>query len=203
MKIKALLYCTKAKPYLRKLDNYFLDKHNDNYYWERGQTTPCNINGKIVAECDYAVEKIENNVGGFGDYKLPYFKTETLTGKEIEDKSCLSYGQLKGYLQNNGNGFYGYSGYAIHIKNLHIFDKPKELSKCHKIISVDDADFNENDYKYVPITKAPQNMMKVWLYENGEWVMYILISIKPQWMCKILNGNKTIEVRKVVLKEMI
>ena len=32
---------------------------------------------------------------------------------------------------------------------------------------------------------------------------YILISIKSEWVCKILNGEKTIEVRKRVLKEMI
>lgn len=32
---------------------------------------------------------------------------------------------------------------------------------------------------------------------------YILISIRPEWLCKILNGEKTIEVRKKVLKEML
>jgi hypothetical protein len=32
---------------------------------------------------------------------------------------------------------------------------------------------------------------------------YILISIKPEWLCKILNKEKTIEVRRKVLKEML
>ena len=32
---------------------------------------------------------------------------------------------------------------------------------------------------------------------------YILISVRPKWLCKILNGEKTIEVRKKVLKEML
>jgi hypothetical protein len=35
---------------------------------------------------------------------------------------------------------------------------------------------------------------------------YILISIKPEHLCKILNGEKTIEVRKKILnslKEML
>lgn len=32
---------------------------------------------------------------------------------------------------------------------------------------------------------------------------YVLISIKSEGLCKILNGEKDIEVRKVVLKEML
>ena len=31
----------------------------------------------------------------------------------------------------------------------------------------------------------------------------LLISIKPKWVAKILNGEKTIEIRKKVLKEML
>ena len=30
----------------------------------------------------------------------------------------------------------------------------------------------------------------------------ILLSVKPEWLVKILNGEKTIEVRKKVLKEL-
>lgn len=49
--------------------------------------------------------------------------------------------------------------------------------------------------------KAPQNMMRVIdAYGDDE---YILISVRPEWLCKILNGEKTIEVRKKVLKEML
>ena len=50
------------------------------------------------------------------------------------------------------------------------------------------------------VIKAPKNMMKVceWDIEDK-----VLISIKPEDLCKILNGEKTIEVRKVVLKEML
>ena len=53
---------------------------------------------------------------------------------------------------------------------------------------------------YTPIKSAPQNMMKVKrvLQEDA-----ILISIRPEWLCKILNGEKTIEVRKKVLKDML
>ena len=51
-----------------------------------------------------------------------------------------------------------------------------------------------------PICYAPQNMMRcIDAYDN----QYILISIRPEYLVKILNKEKTIEVRKKVLKEMI
>ena len=31
----------------------------------------------------------------------------------------------------------------------------------------------------------------------------VLISIHPEWLFKKLNGEKTIEVRRIVLKEML
>ena len=62
-----------------------------------------------------------------------------------------------------------------------------------------------------PLERAPQNMRRCYstLYSNIEADMpirtdsYILISIRPEWLCKILNREKTIEVRKKVLKEML
>lgn len=66
--------------------------------------------------------------------------------------------------------------------------------------------FEEHE-KYSSLQKAPQNMMRVYdpweIDENGVGEAYVLISIHPEWICKILNGEKTIEVRKKVLKEMI
>ena len=31
----------------------------------------------------------------------------------------------------------------------------------------------------------------------------IMISIKPRWVAKMINGEKTIEVRKKVLRDML
>ena len=70
-------------------------------------------------------------------------------------------------------------GYALHIKKLKTFDSKPLI-----------------DYG---VNKAPQNMMRV--YKDGP--TYILISVRPEWLCKILNHKKTIEVRKKVLKEML
>jgi len=194
--MKLLLYCTKANPYLRKLDNYFLDNHKDNYYWSKGQTTPFNFNGKIVAECDYEVEEIDCLINTFTGEIIDYSGHTELRDIDLFKRSCLDLESLKKYLGKKG-------GYAIHIKNLHIFDKPRELSDYYKIdssITLREV-LNRTKPVYIPINKAPQNMMYCHGKKTGE--RYILISIKPEWLCKILNGEKTIEVRKKVLKEML
>lgn len=204
MKIRALLYTTKAKPYLTRND---LPNEKGEFYkhWQLGGEldkkhlygdTPI-LNGKIVAECDYEVEDIENTIITTVDASHCRLSTNKLTEEELFKHSCLSRYEMFDYLKHGFSKADEPRGKVIHIKNLHIFDKPKELKECHK----KDGDFFVN--YYVPIDRAPQNMMRVWLYENGEWVMYILISIQSQWMCKILNKEKTVEVRKVVLKEML
>jgi hypothetical protein len=77
---------------------------------------------------------------------------------------------------------------------LHIFDEPRELGMAHYTTL-------KSAYK---IQKAPQNMCIVRSYYPKDYSeKYILISIRPEWLCKILNGEKTIEVRRTVLKEML
>jgi predicted transcriptional regulator len=193
MKKKLLLYCTKAKPYITQ--------GNDGSVYPSCVISDgiqeWHLNGKIVAECDFEVEEIRLTKSLYLDED---YITNTLREKEILKYSCLSYCELADYLG-------GKDGYAIHIKNLHIFDKSKELSDYYKF----DGIYNDiNNWK--TIDKAPQNMM--YAYDliselgfsgtyNMQLIKKVLISIQPQWMCKILNGDKTIEVRKVVLKEMI
>lgn len=186
---KLLLYCTKAKPYLEfkqiprtlmEIDNSF---EGYRCSWKRTEDDPdFQINGKIVAECDYEVEVCDTS------YHCIDFRTSTrLDGISRLDKSCLTSEQLLNYVKGK-NLFY-----AIYIKNLHIFDEPKELSDYCKYSY---PNFNKDNV----IEKAPQNMCRV-LTKNG--YSYILISIKPEWLCKILNEEKTIEIRKKVLKEML
>lgn len=179
--MKLLLYCTKAEPYITKGTN--------------GSVYPScvisdgikewHLNGKIVAECDYEVKWCDTSwcCGDFIEHK----------GLE---KSCLTKEQLFDYVKGR-NEFY-----AIHIKNLHIFDKPKELNEVYKIEDVGGMLFTK------PLTKAPQNMMRVSV-NHWDYATYnpddirILISIQSQWMCLILNRIKDVEVRRVVLKEML
>ena len=192
--MKLLLYCTKAKPYLTMTTDFVSFRRFDCYDRDLG----C-LNGKIVAECDYEVEEIfEDNFEDARDGYVEHFYTlksydDFDEGQKVLLKeSCLQKHELSNYL-----GFE--NGYAIHIKNLHIFDEPKELSEYYtkkKNNVEENEDLFMDGILYTTIKSAPQNMMyaKQPLKEDK-----IIISIKPEWLCKILNGEKTIEVRKKVL----
>ena len=195
--MKLLLYCTKAKPYLFKnptnIRNQFI---RDYWYANKLDEKPFDediLNGKILAECDFEVEEIRK-----ANYDCILF-TNTLDTEKLINKSCIDYFKLEEYLKPNWDKEDDLQnldtvGYAIHIKNLQIFDKPRELYDCliHPKIE-------PKYYGCEHLSKAPQNMMYVELDD----IRHILISIKPEWLCKILNGEKTIEIRKKVLKEMI
>lgn len=201
---KVLLCCKNKKPYLQvnscvlptEYDRYILSK--EQYYSAFGEPLD-KLNGKVAIKCDFEVEKIENNVNGFGDYKLPYFETNTLTGKEIEERSCLSYGELKGRLQKDGNGFYGYSGYAIHIKKTQIFEEPKDIdqyfTKPKKMNTL-----HGFSYVSVSIDNVPKNMIYA-IDDKGKDCF--IISVSPEEMYRIANGEQTLLVRRTVLKEML
>lgn len=115
-------------------------------------------------------------------------------------KMCLTPQQLLDYIA------LGNEGYALHISNLKVFDRPLELKEVKINKNCKNCQYNFDCIYHpevvcddIPLTKAPQNMM--WVWYKGE--KYCLISIRPEWVAKILNGEKTIEVRKKVLKEMI
>ena len=169
-KMKCLIYVTKSKPWL------FFDK-SINYYSLSNKKVDNDLNGKIVAEFDGEVEEITKSISSV---------VEEWYSKELLKKSCLTAFELDDYLK-------GKTGYAIHIKNLTIFDKPKKLGMAH-YTTLKSAN---------KIQKAPQNMCIVRsYYPKNYFEIYILISIRPEWACKILNGEKTIEVRKQVLNCM-
>ena len=205
--MKLLLYCTKAKPYLTRNDfpnekgefqRHYQTLSEKGVYHLVADREKEIFNGKIVAECDFEVEEIfcEKLSTGVG-YDTCYYLEN---GDVFYMECCLTNYELENYLGCKAGG--EAVGYAIHIKNLHIFDKPKELDGVYKIENVGDMLFT------TPLTTAPQNMMRVsishWGYATYEPNdIHILISIHPEWLCKILNGEKTIEVRKKVLKEML
>jgi len=198
--MKLLLYCTKAKPYLEykqiprtlmEIDNSFEGYRCSYKRTENDENFQ--LNGKIVAECDFEVEEINYRSAKFvcNRYYL-----------RVLDKSCLTDKQMYDYLK-------GEKGHAIHIKNLHIFDEPRELSdyitKRCQFGKCSNCEYGKNEIHCAtidtPITKAPQNMM--YCYDKNTGEKYVLISIRPEWLCKILNGEKTIECRKRILKEMM
>ena len=213
MKVKALLYCCKDKPYLHKTQSIFdnspivwqlldYDYYKKSPYSEVFGTLVCDldrVNGEIVCECEVETEEFS------------YTKLECLTHKYLDllKHSCLTDKQMYDY-------FKGKNGYVLHLSNVKVFDKPKELSdfttrkpRTYDSIVCDsctDFGFNCKECSYLceyqQVKKAPQNMQWCWVYENGKWVKYLIISIRPQWLCKILNGEKDLELRRKVLKGM-
>ena len=203
MEIKALLYCTKAKPYLYKTPKTMVEHFFGNYHTQLNKAVLDNaencLNGKIVAECDFEVEKIRKGWGSLiGTRYFRSSKNHYYPDYELEQQSCLCFDEIDEYLKGTLNEK---SGYAINIKNLHIFDEPKKLSDFGKYDFEFANPFTQWQNNYIRIEKAPQNMM--WCTDLKTNCDYILISIQSHWLRKILNGEKTIEVRKKVLKGML
>ena len=172
MKIKTLLYCTKALPNLLSIKDEEVDFMCNYKKWLTDNDKKykhCSYNGKIVCECEVDTEE------------LTYCK-DTF-------------------------------GYVLHLSNVK--ERVMKLSECYtkkieriKVLGSPYFDTDSVDYYFEKrevlkhITKAPQNMMWVYVKENGKWVKYLLISVRPQWLVKILNKEKDIEVRRKVLKGM-
>lgn len=120
------------------------------------------LNGKVIFKfrC-YKVEEIK--------YHFGYYDMGEWAESYILENSCLSAEELDNYLQASKE--YDETkvsrvyGYAIHISNLEIFDKPKELSEfgCYKTVS--HYDYNKDclveEKSLLPLTKAPQNMVYI------------------------------------------
>lgn len=111
--IDVYLYCTKVEPYLR-IYPFNIDK---NIYQLTDDNFNC-LNGKIVAKFTLnKVDKIINNGWCFDIYNENGAYTN-----QIAKRSCLDFIDMKKYLNDK-------DGYAWHIDNLQIFDKPMELSE--------------------------------------------------------------------------
>lgn len=206
---KVYIYCCKAKPYLvygteMECDQNWHDKYclTQGYNKQEADKIWGSLNGKIVASFDLNdVEEIEYSIGRRNrncecyidrDYEIQtYFYDE----KTLLKKSCVTRDELYNYFVKELDNGETYLGYAWHIDNLEILDKPIKLK---------DSIFDISSYFYIKkitgnmvihqaLTKAPQSWC--YAYDNKD-NKCIIISIKPEWVCKILNGEKTIEIRK-------
>ena len=153
--IDVYIYCTKDKPYLAHATELFTGKYgcisNDEVSYEEH-----NLNGKVIAKFTLnKVEEIRTNLA------MRFF-TESSNEKELLEKSCLNSDQLFWYLAPQELKV-KCCGYAWHISNLVIFDKPKELSEFRnrKLIGYG---MTCNYYSAKPLTKAPQS----WQFVESE-----------------------------------
>ena len=192
-KVKCLIYCTKNGENLLHFGcgtgeyRCITNKNQKDVFGNEG-FNPNDIthilNGKIVAQFD--CEKVDLIEAVKRENDKPFYISNTKIKSHWSfSDTGLNYEQLYDYLGDK-------NGYAIHISNLEIFDEPYNVDKC-------------NQYRKwnTRLKTTPQNMFNVYGKDGNH---YVLISIRPEWVCKILNGEKTIEVRKKVLnclKELI
>ncbi len=209
---KLLLYCTKGK-----LNLYMPYEHDCFEYDEASKfylsdeplfDIDIQLNGKIVGTCDcdnveeYIMEYWNDDSVLQDIYKVihiydgegyPDIDKELICGNdnlnsisncELLKKSCLSFDVLGKYVCSDLSID---SFFALYLSNVNVFEKPRKLKNFY------------TEYENIAIKRAPQNMMYAY-DENGN--RYILISIRPEYLIKILNGEKTIEIRKCILKEL-
>lgn len=196
--MKLLFYCTKSKPELFNTDKgYVLSDFGIGSYYKN----IFKLNGKIVCVCDcknvdlyeldyFISDDIYQTISVYDSFESrncgkSCYKTvitslsnndEIINCKLLKD-SCLSFDELfyYGFRDKAINNIY-----ALYLSNLKTFMISKELS----------------DYG---LTKAPENMMIVYDKFGNK---YILISIKSLHLFNILRGNKTIEVRRKIVKDL-
>lgn len=153
--IDVYIYCTKDKPYLANATELFTGKYacisNDEVSYKEH-----NLNGKVVAKFTLnKVEEIEDCVD--------VLSTKSLDCMELLQKSCLMYEELHDYLPFRYDD--SPRGYAIHISDLEIFDKPKELSEFRHVCELKNCKAKDKGCwycgKHTRLNKAPQNMCYV------------------------------------------
>ena len=164
--LKVLIYVTKEKPYLtweKDINHFGLECKSFELHQEKGEYPY--LNEKVVAK--FILNKAEEIASPLSstlivdwtNEKISLPKTKTMNVIEFAQKTCLLVSDLPKYIK-------GKVGYAWHIDDLKIFERPKELSEFKnykKFVSYDYTYTKKYvDWELRPLTKAPQKM--VWVY---------------------------------------
>ena len=178
--MKILIYCTKAKPYL-SIDIVSSGKYvlsNTKNYFNRGD-----LNGVVCFEGDCKEAFKYDFVHRSGDSSNFYIRDQ----RTERMKDCLSNDDLFDYGK-------GKTLYAYHFENVKPI-YPMPITCLYKDKSCTQ-----------PLTKAPQSWCYAYQLVKGACFTQIrkilILSIRPEWLCKIANGEKDLEVRKTCPKEI-
>ena len=148
-------YCTKGKPYLY------------NAYGRIGQSDKIHgeldfLNGRVVVKSVLRkIEKLTYDVYYRGDVidGVGYYN-QNLSSRELYQKSCLTEEQVYKYsVMRDGHG-------KGHLYALHIEDLTTVNMELSHFVTWDEKRWYGEDGNYThwkPLTKAPQNMMTVWV----------------------------------------
>lgn len=157
-----LIYCTKDTKniyrIMRNYNNKVLKLVASSKTIQEELKDENTINGKVVAQFDATAEEIVT-VNRLDNGKVVLYRGHKngITNRKLMEGSCLTFDEMNNYLQ-------GKIGTDIHINNLVIFDKLKEIGefKHYKRFDCYNADFDYTtiEYRQIRLTKAPQS----WCY---------------------------------------
>ena len=177
MIMKALMCCSNTRPYLEvhpfDLSNSFFRLTDDSFHA---------LNGKIVAECEIEIERIESFVAqGLGSYIMGY-QTDTLKFEELVSKIGNDYEKLYNDLKYE-------NGYAIHIKNIQFIEEPYNVNEVWQY------------KKYnIHLKNAPKNMCAIYGKDGDP---YVLITASSEELCRSLNKKQTILIRREIPERVL
>ena len=191
---KLLLCCSKARPYL--VDERKMRYHNfvlgDSSVLKSNEKDLV-LNGTIVAESDYKIEEITpyKEYTCDDDYNI-YFQTNSLYYDDLLNACCMNGQNLEDFLYSkDGNG------YAIHIKNLKIYEVKKSFND-YTHYAKDLSDKTGKSCIPLQLNDLPNRPMIV--YQNN--IRYILLNIKSVELSRVLNNEQTVIVYKNLSKEI-
>ncbi len=153
---KVFIYCTNQKINGEILLTYDKKVEGRNRGFRENGDIP--LAGKVIGE--FICDKIEE------------FSVGSLRGDDIENLACLSYNEMIDYFYKPEelDGKTAKQGYAWHISQLKIYDKPKELSEFYRPCSYDGLCFSCKRFKAngssydicnSEITRPPQSWMYI------------------------------------------
>lgn len=167
---KAYLYATRPKKFykcgavstsdeLLWLANGKVEMGDGFKFWADGDEYQC-LNGRIIGE--FICDKVYNLVNAFGGIVFADENLNQLDPQLFRDMSCLTDEQTADYLGDK-------DGYGLHITDLKIYDKPKELSEFYRTCKEKSCRECDAEREYdvcavgrrKPITRPPQSYMFV------------------------------------------
>lgn len=148
---KVYIYCTKGGQILREAF-YPNGKPDKRYFYlaDRNRNHEKNLNGKVIGEF------VCNNVEDFSEWEYDY--PSLLRHIDLYAGTKGDYRFLDNYLKGNKKG------YALHITDLNIYDKPKELGEFRKPCGNCIGKCTGEHYDRCPwqtITRPPQSYMRI------------------------------------------
>ena len=207
--MKAYLYCTKAKPYLyNSVGNFIV-----NIEWKETGKKPyytlckkidefqhLELNGQVVARCICRNAYRYKYVGFDEDDESHHYQgylpqDNAPEGIQFTQRAGITYREAVDY--GKGKDFYAY-----HLERVEALEKPMQIS-----------DFYSDIVCTKPLKRAPQSFQKAYrkIYvpkdealDDSDYYAELcyLFSDRSPYVAKILNGEKDLEIRKSMIKEL-